>query len=255
MKLYLKVLMISVAVACYALPSIPAFAGPYEDAIEASRAGKYEQAFQMLKRLADQGDARAAHQVGMAFEYARGTTSSFTEAAKYYRIAAIKGSAGSQTNLGLLYLKGKGLPKNRDTAIYWLKKSQAQGGSIAKNKLDELKVPYQPVQFDGVHSVTPRKEKTAKETAASVAKITQEYEEYRRKLKEKKEQERLRVEQGAVSTSTYAPNKTYSWKDQQRNLTRRINRENRCKNASAYKGGKIGYYVGRGKNSQFISCN
>jgi Sel1 repeat len=52
---------------------------------------------------------------------------------------ATNGDAGAQCSLGEHYLNGQGCQTNRELAIFWLKKSAAQGNSEASNKLATLK--------------------------------------------------------------------------------------------------------------------
>lgn len=49
---------------------------------------------------------------------------------------AEKGDASAQAHLGLMYLHGQGVQKNKKTAIFWLKKSAAQGNRTAQQILD-----------------------------------------------------------------------------------------------------------------------
>lgn len=51
---------------------------------------------------------------------------------------ATNGDAGSQYNLGIRYLKGMGCETNQEMAVYWIKKSAAQGYLDASNKLISL---------------------------------------------------------------------------------------------------------------------
>lgn len=51
---------------------------------------------------------------------------------------AQEGSASAQYDLGIRYLDGKGVERNEDKALEWLKKSAAQDNIPAKQKLKEL---------------------------------------------------------------------------------------------------------------------
>ena len=59
---------------------------------------------------------------------------------KWYRLAAEQGYADAQNNLGVCYHNGKGVAKNRATAIRWYKKAAAQGNSTAQDNLRKLGV-------------------------------------------------------------------------------------------------------------------
>ena len=56
----------------------------------------------------------------------------YAEAARWYRLAAEQGQASDQTNLGLLYFNGQGVPRDVTTAYKWFNlassNSSVQGG-------------------------------------------------------------------------------------------------------------------------------
>jgi hypothetical protein len=53
------------------------------------------------------------------------------EAARWYRLAAEKGEAGSQFHLGYMLLLGEGVPKNLDEGLMWLERAAAQEEFLA----------------------------------------------------------------------------------------------------------------------------
>lgn len=53
------------------------------------------------------------------------------EAARWYRLAAEKGHAASQYDLGFMILLGEGEPKNIDEGLKWLKRAGEQGEFFA----------------------------------------------------------------------------------------------------------------------------
>lgn len=61
------------------------------------------------------------------------------EAGKYYKIAAEGGIENAQFAVGMFYLLGiNGFPKNQQQAVYWLKKSAAQGFTRAQIQLAKM---------------------------------------------------------------------------------------------------------------------
>lgn len=60
------------------------------------------------------------------------------QAIKWYRKAAQEGHAESQNNLGLLYHRGHGLPKDMEKALFWIRKSAKQGYEVAQKNLPRL---------------------------------------------------------------------------------------------------------------------
>ena len=63
----------------------------------------------------------------------------YTEAAKWYRIAAEQGHILSQYNLGRMYQIGLGVTQSDTEAVIWFRKAAEQGDKDAKSKLKELK--------------------------------------------------------------------------------------------------------------------
>ena len=56
-----------------------------------------------------------------------GAPKDYRESAKWYRMAAEKGHAGAQANLGIMYLGGKGVPQDYKEAVRWTGLSADQG--------------------------------------------------------------------------------------------------------------------------------
>ena len=54
------------------------------------------------------------------------------EAVKWYRKAAEQGNAGAQTNLGVAYHNGAGVPKDDAEAMKWYRKAAEQGDAAGQ---------------------------------------------------------------------------------------------------------------------------
>ena len=54
---------------------------------------------------------------------------------KWYRLAAEQGDAGAQSNLGLMYAEGQGVPKDYKTAVKWYRLAAEQGYVTAQVNL------------------------------------------------------------------------------------------------------------------------
>ena len=65
---------------------------------------------------AEKGHAIAQHNLGVLFERGRGVAQDYQEAAKWYRKAAEQETASSQFNLGYLYKEGLGVVQDRREA-------------------------------------------------------------------------------------------------------------------------------------------
>ena len=78
--------------------------------------------------------------MGACYANGNGISQSYTEAVKWFRLAAEQGVAEAQFNLGVCYYFGEGVAKNKATAIRWWKKAAAQGNSDAQDNLRNLGV-------------------------------------------------------------------------------------------------------------------
>lgn len=98
-----------------------------------------EKALEWYKKAAEQGNDRALFAIGRL--YANGLDESnpdYGKAYEYYLQAANKGLREAQYRLGISLLFGKGIGKDEDAAIEWIKKSAKQGYAAAKTLLCEI---------------------------------------------------------------------------------------------------------------------
>ncbi len=72
---------------------------------------------------------------GLAQNEAHPSAEGLTGKAKALYDAAVKGDAEAQADLGSSYWFGEDVPENINAAVYWLKKSMAQGNLLAKHVL------------------------------------------------------------------------------------------------------------------------
>ncbi len=107
--------------------AVTAFGGQFEDGIAAYERGDYATAFRLMKPLAEKGDARAQHNLGVMYDYGRGFPQDTTKALKWYRRAADQGIPDAQHNLGLMYYYGQGVPQSYIKAARWYRRAADQG--------------------------------------------------------------------------------------------------------------------------------
>ena len=107
--------------------AVSSFGGQFEDAMAAYERSDYTTAFRLLKPLAERGDAKAQHNLGVLYDYGRGVTQDSAKAWKWYRRAAGKGIPEAQHNLGLMYAYGQGVPQNYPEAAKWYRRAADQG--------------------------------------------------------------------------------------------------------------------------------
>ncbi len=83
---------------------------------------------------ADQGDAIAESNLGIMYAKGQGVPKDYAEAAKWFRLAADQGDA-AQSNLGAMYANGHGVPQDYVQAHMWL--NVAASGYLAHAETEE----------------------------------------------------------------------------------------------------------------------
>ena len=91
-----------------------------------------------IRRQAEQGNARAQHNLGVMYDNGTGVPENDTEAVKWFRLATAQGHARAQHNLGLMYANGTGVPPDDVLAYAWLNLAAAQGNALASENKDKL---------------------------------------------------------------------------------------------------------------------
>ena len=112
-------------------------------------AGDYASAFKSFSRLADSGDGAAINFVGIHYYLGAGVEQDFVRAAQLFERAALAANADAQRNLGVLYLRGWGVPRNNLHAYGWLYQAYRQGNRRAREYLEmteHLITPNQSMQ-------------------------------------------------------------------------------------------------------------
>jgi len=97
-----------------------AFAGPNDEGQAALQRGDFAAAMQILRPLADQGDALAQLDLGLMYGNGQGVTKDWAEAAKCWRKAADQGNARAERDLGIYY-SSYGPTRDYAQSIEWLR--------------------------------------------------------------------------------------------------------------------------------------
>ena len=95
----------------------------------------YSEAAKWFRIAADQGDADAQNKLGGMYSNGQGVTQDYNEAVKWYRLAANQGCADAQLVLGFMYKRGYGVTQNYDEAVKWYRLGADQGNAEAQNNL------------------------------------------------------------------------------------------------------------------------
>ncbi|WP_435938651.1 tetratricopeptide repeat protein [Moraxella bovoculi] len=86
----------------------------------------YDQAFNIFKKLAEQGDAAAQNELSYMYDNGQGVHQDYHQAASWYKKAAEQRYAKAQYNLGSMYADGKGVRQDYAQAVAWYKKAYAK---------------------------------------------------------------------------------------------------------------------------------
>jgi len=84
---------------------------------------------------AEQGYAKAQSNLGVMYNKGLGVPQNYKEAVKWYTKAAEQGLALAQFNLGFMYAKGQGVLQDYKKAVKWYTKSAEQGDATAQYNL------------------------------------------------------------------------------------------------------------------------
>jgi TPR repeat protein len=94
--------------------------------------GDYATAYTHYKALAEQGNAIAQFNLGIMYKKGRGVPKDNTKAVEWFRKAANQGDAIAQYQLGKMYLSGHGVPQNYIEAFKWIQGSADLGYAKAQ---------------------------------------------------------------------------------------------------------------------------
>ena len=94
-----------------------------------------KEAVKWFRKVAEQGNAKAQSNLGVMYDTGQGVPQDYKEAVKWYRKAAEQGDAPAQYNLGLMYEYGQGVPKDDVNAYAWYNVGSANGyDGASKNR-------------------------------------------------------------------------------------------------------------------------
>ena len=88
-------------------------------AVKARDNKDYKKALEILKPLAEQGEAKAQVYLGEMYFNGKGVPQDDKQAVKWWKLAAEQGVALAQFSLGLIYEHGQGVPQDYALAHMW----------------------------------------------------------------------------------------------------------------------------------------
>jgi len=107
---------------------------------------------ELLVKLAEQGDATAQFQLGLAYAKGDGVPHSYKTASTWWLKAAEQGELSAQVQLGIIYAKGEGVLQDYEEAAKWYRKAAEQGDANSQHLLGVLYSLGKGVPYDCVKS-------------------------------------------------------------------------------------------------------
>ena len=126
-----RILLIALTLAV-ALPSAHVFGQDWRTGYNAYRRGDYAEALKIFRALADRGHAGAHNQIGLMYVRGRGVPQDYAEGVKWFREAAARGSRIGLYNLGFSYYRGHGVAKDSIEAEKWTRMAAERGYAKAQ---------------------------------------------------------------------------------------------------------------------------
>ena len=93
---------------------------------------------QQLHKQAEKGDAEAQFNLGLLYDRGREVPKDKSEALRWYRLAATQGDTFAQNALGDNYWEGTGVPKDDKEAVRWWRFAADKGFAPAQHSLGKL---------------------------------------------------------------------------------------------------------------------
>lgn len=93
--------------------------GDFEDGMDAFVRGDYTAALRKWRPLAETGDTAAQTNVGLLYYEGKGVPQNYEEAIKWYTLAASQGYPDACFNLAVAYSDGKGVERDPTQALKW----------------------------------------------------------------------------------------------------------------------------------------
>ncbi len=119
-------LIVGAAVAAAIVLRNPGAPQQFQRGIDAADHNDYAAALTTWEPLARDGHVAAQYNVGIMYERGLGVPRQPARAVRWYRLAAERGFAPAQVNLGLLSLAGEGVPKDATEAAAWFRAAADQ---------------------------------------------------------------------------------------------------------------------------------
>jgi TPR repeat protein len=139
------------ALAMLTLSTIAVQAGPFEDGANAYQRGDYSRAINSWRSLAST-NATIQNNYGVMYMDGKGVPRNYATAVTWFSRSAANGSSLGQNNLGGMYRDGRGVTRDYAKAITFFQASAGQGNPAAQNNLGLMLMNGQGVRPDPIHA-------------------------------------------------------------------------------------------------------
>ena len=134
------------------LLGVPSYSADFNKGLTAAQSGDFATALNEWKPLAGQGDADAQTNLGLMYQNGWGVPQDDKEAVYWYKLAAEQGDAKAQYNLGVMYDVGEGVPQDDKEAVRWYTLAAEQEHAKAQYNLGVMYALGEGVIKDYVHA-------------------------------------------------------------------------------------------------------
>lgn len=110
----------------------------FDQGVDAYEKGDFATAIKEWTPLATKGDEAAQFNLGVIYEKAKGVPRDNKQAAYWYRAAAEKGHAKAMLNIAFCYANGMGVGQNYQEAFIWMRKAADKGVLVAQYNLAKM---------------------------------------------------------------------------------------------------------------------
>jgi len=108
------------------------------------------ESLEALRHLADQGDSTAQFALGIRYATGSLVNQDYTEAARWFSLAAERGEVKAQSVLAAYYWDGTGVPKDLSRAYFWAILARASGDEASTVRAAELATRISPSERNAV---------------------------------------------------------------------------------------------------------
>jgi TPR repeat protein len=100
-----------------------------------NNAKDYAGAFRWYSKAAEAGSAMGQHELGLLYIRGLGVPQDYEDAARWIRKAAEQGLMSAQNDMGRLYVGGRGVPQSLEESWKWFGRAAAQGDPIQQYRV------------------------------------------------------------------------------------------------------------------------